>query len=1450
VNGPGAGAASNIVSYEDGGRTLRIDVTADLSAGQTLTLSNVSFRDFNGTSPVDNLELELNNAGTACDEDNNTIVIGGLPTISSLVNQAFTVNDPDTAIAEITVTDAPANGMLRMTRDFRIVIPAAFPMVWNTDDLSAVVTVDPGPGAASTTVSYIGLKILQVDVTADFAPGQGLKISGLSFRGFAAAAVGGALGLDVDLDAALEATDDKTLSIGAPAISSDANQTFVIFDAPTPISRIVIQDGVVARINQTGDLRVRIPSSLAMTFDTTDTAPTFGGAGAAKVAPAVAYEDGGKTLVIDVAADFSPGETLTVQDLAFANFTTASVAAPLELEVNNLNTVAALDDKTKAIGGVPSLSSSASQVFTAGDPATSAGTLVITDAPAVAAIKDAANLRIKIPAATPMTWDTSAAPVLNVSAGAGSVTTVSYEDGDKTLVVEVTNDFVPGQTLTLTGLRFANFSGSSLPASLTLELDIDATPEATDDKTKAVGAPVLLSGVDQKFGTGDPSTLISPITISEDGLTARILADDATGGIRVRIPAGFGMTWDVADTVATIGGAAAAKVSTIVTFEDAGRTLVLDVLADFAPTDAVVISGLSFHPFSLVSPAANLELEVNNVASSVADLDGRTIRVGKRPEVVGAVTGDTNGNGTIDRITVTFDEDVDGTSSGVLNGSGFTLAGFVIPFGQKTGFGTVVFFLPESGIPNTGIRPAFSYDPSLAGGLLDANEGLELVAYGPALVTDGAPPRVVGMSFEDTPSPNGRLNTITFTFSEPMDESMEDVGDWAILDADGVTNLLAGLTDAALRITGNQLVFTLADTTGTTGLPRYRYLPNGNGVSMRDIAGLLLPNQTNNLAPIADAGLDRSYAPTRVTLDGTGSLDKDGQPLTFSWVQTSVPPVALAGASTATPSFVARAAGTYVFELTVSDGLSAAVDSVSIQIQNVAPSADAGVDRTVPAGSAVTLDGSASVDANGDVPLSFQWVKVSGPAVVLNNAATAAPDFTAPATACVLVFEATVSDAAGLFGKDQVVVRVNVTAGNGVPTADAGGDLTGIVGVPLALDGRRSTDPDGDDLTYLWSPGAPLLAGSATATPVFTAAVTGNYTFTLTVTDANGAVGLPDTVRVVVLPAASTNHPPVPNVSVQPAATVTVETQVTMDASASADPEGQTVRYSWVQVGGPRGVLSDVAAPAPTFTPVTPGTYVYQLTETDGVLAAFPVLVEVTVEAAPGTAPTAAAALNPADADGRVLYTGTPFDLSAAASAGAGLTFAWTQLEGPAVEIVAFDTSAPSFDPEIAGTYTFLLVVRDAAGLVDTATLTLVVDTAANESPTASAGADAAASAGATVALDGTSSADSIADTDGVSGFGAGLLAFWRQVSGPAVALSDVSAASPTFVPPAAGTYVFELVVSDGEAVSAADRVTVTVSGPVVAAGGGSSGGGGCGLTGFDALLLLGLAAWGRRRRS
>jgi hypothetical protein len=51
----------------------------------------------------------------------------------------------------------------------------------------------------------------------------------------------------------------------------------------------------------------------------------------------------------------------------------------------------------------------------------------------------------------------------------------------------------------------------------------------------------------------------------------------------------------------------------------------------------------------------------------------------------------------------------------------------------------------------------------------------------------------------------------------------------------------------------------------------------------------------------------------------------------------------------------------------------------------------------------------------------------------------------------------------------SALTTIMVDNNNRLPTADAGGPYSGVVGIPIQFDGRGSTDPDGDALIYYWT---------------------------------------------------------------------------------------------------------------------------------------------------------------------------------------------------------------------------------------------------------------------------------------------------------------------------------------------------------------------------------------------
>jgi len=280
-----------------------------------------------------------------------------------------------------------------------------------------------------------------------------------------------------------------------------------------------------------------------------------------------------------------------------------------------------------------------------------------------------------------------------------------------------------------------------------------------------------------------------------------------------------------------------------------------------------------------------------------------------------------------------------------------------------------------------------------------------------------------------------------------------------------------------------------------------------------------------NLAPIANAGPDFAIDEnTSGLLDGSGSYDPEGQPLTYAWRQVAGPAVMLTPGAGGTASFVApnvNAGGaTLTFQLVVSDGsLSSTPDTIDVTIRNVnhPPVANAGDDQTVSENSMVTLSGVASFDVDGDA-IGYLWLQTGGPLVTLSDPASATPTFVAPqvsAAGTTLTFVLQVSD--GILDSTDPVV-IHVTNVNQTPVVSAGAGFVVDESTAVSLAGTAS-DPDGDALTFSWtqvSGPAVALSGATTLTPSFTAPTlsSGNVQLVFRLTASDGLASATSHVTV------------------------------------------------------------------------------------------------------------------------------------------------------------------------------------------------------------------------------------------------------------------------------------------------------------------------------------------------
>jgi len=189
-----------------------------------------------------------------------------------------------------------------------------------------------------------------------------------------------------------------------------------------------------------------------------------------------------------------------------------------------------------------------------------------------------------------------------------------------------------------------------------------------------------------------------------------------------------------------------------------------------------------------------------------------------------------------------------------------------------------------------------------------------------------------------------------------------------------------------------------------------------------------------NRVSVANAGTDQSVNELSVvTLDGSASSDPDGNPLTYKW---SAPVgITLNSTSAAKPTFTAPEVTVntdYTISLVVNDGIvDSPADQVKITVKQVnkVPVANAGTDQSVNERAMVTLNGSASTDADGNT-LTYKWSAPAG--ITLSSTTVARPTFTAPEVTIntSYIISLVVNDGMVDSPADQVIITVK----NVVPT--------------------------------------------------------------------------------------------------------------------------------------------------------------------------------------------------------------------------------------------------------------------------------------------------------------------------------------------------------------------------------------------------------------------------------
>jgi len=186
----------------------------------------------------------------------------------------------------------------------------------------------------------------------------------------------------------------------------------------------------------------------------------------------------------------------------------------------------------------------------------------------------------------------------------------------------------------------------------------------------------------------------------------------------------------------------------------------------------------------------------------------------------------------------------------------------------------------------------------------------------------------------------------------------------------------------------------------------------------------------------------------------------------------------------------------------------------------------------------------------------------------------------------------------------RFVFEVGV-ASNHPPAPNAGPNQTVTVGDTVNLMGT-GTDADGDLLTFSWrlisapAGSTSTLNAWSTSKANFVADVVGTYRLELIADDGKVSNG-GSVVTVTSTAKAAINLPPIANAGLDKS--VLVGTTVNLNGSASYDPNGDLLTYSWSIITKPNGSnasLNSSTLATPSFTADALGIYLLSLTVNDG----------------------------------------------------------------------------------------------------------------------------------------------------------------------------------------------------------------------------------------------------------
>jgi hypothetical protein len=401
--------------------------------------------------------------------------------------------------------------------------------------------------------------------------------------------------------------------------------------------------------------------------------------------------------------------------------------------------------------------------------------------------------------------------------------------------------------------------------------------------------------------------------------------------------------------------------------------------------------------------------------------------------------------------------------------------------------------------------------------------------------------------------------TVTSGGSVTLDPAANDT------DADGdalTVTVPAQPAHGVVTLDGNDVTY--APLAGFVGTDTFGYTVCDTDGACDTGTVTVLVTGPPNAAPVAVDDVATTVAGVPVTFDPTvNDTDPDGDTLVLAVPAQPAHGTVTVDGNDVTYTPDAGYVGTDTIAYTVCDGADVC-DTGSVLVTVAAPPNTAPVaaddTATVPADGSVTFDPTVNdSDADGDaLALTVPVQPAHGTVTVDGHDVTYVPaaGFSGTDTVTYTVCDPTPAC-------DTAVVTVTVqapTPGNRPPVADAGPDRVVDPGDTVRLDGRGSSDPDLDPLTYLWvaTLGADHVevTGATTARPTVRPLVAGpaKVVFLLTVSD--GTATSTDTVTVFIERETPPAEPPVtcqPMTVTSPPAGVVVDPACTPGTTSIAE---------------------------------------------------------------------------------------------------------------------------------------------------------------------------------------------------------------------------------------------------------------------------------------------------------